>query len=61
MASAYKCDRCGMLYERLCIPKIQIIEYRDRVLYNRKDLCPECQITLENWFKDYERKEIHKK
>ena len=61
MASAHKCDRCGMLYERLCVPNIQIIEYHHGYGDYRKDLCPECQITLENWLKDYERKEIHKK
>lgn len=57
----YECGRCGMLYERLCIPKIQIVEYDHEHKGYRKDLCPECQITLENWLTDYERKEIHQK
>lgn len=61
MASAYKCDRCNTLYEKLCVPSIEIVEYHHGYGETKKDLCPECQITLENWLKDYKRKEIHKR
>ena len=61
MAGAKKCDRCGTLYEKFCVPAIEIVEYYHGYGETRKDLCPECQITLEKWLKDYERKEIHKK
>lgn len=52
MANAYKCDVCGNLYTRECIPDIVIHHYRD--YHNgygpdRYDLCPDCQKELETW------------
>ena len=61
MASAKKCDRCGTLYEKFCAPAIEIVEYHHGYGETIKDLCPECQITLEKWLKEYDRKEIHQK
>lgn len=45
MAKAYKCDRCGKLFERTkSTERFYVITNRER-----KDLCPECQKMLDNF------------
>lgn len=49
---AYKCDRCGKLYEsQLCVPDIRISKYIYPEGEEWVDLCPECQHFLEEWLK----------
>lgn len=52
MSRAYKCDRCGTLYE------FNLEDRRDGTLFMGKrpytntffDLCPQCQKEIERWF-----------
>lgn len=50
---AYKCDRCGALFE----PSEDATEYRlqkydgDRY-YDDLDICPSCNILFERWMKE---------
>ena len=50
MATAWKCDVCGALFEREIVPDVRVVVYihgyGDDV---RKDLCPKCQQELEDW------------
>ncbi len=53
MSSAYKCDRCGALYEydyRMYGNNMHFIGRRPQK-DSELDLCPTCQKSLENWFK----------
>ena len=55
---AFKCDRCGRLYEAGTKPYRNV---NDHLFLNRRingkenmtDLCPECIKSLERWFYDY--------
>lgn len=47
--NAYKCDRCGALYERATVPDITVMKYNHGYGNERKDLCPNCQAALEQW------------
>jgi hypothetical protein len=49
MANAYKCDVCGKLYTRACVPDITINHYHHGYGSDRYDLCPDCQKELETW------------
>lgn len=53
---AYKCDRCGNLYERKVKPNITIYKYVP-FCDTRLDLCHKCQDTLENWLNEFKPKE----
>lgn len=58
MSHAYKCDRCGALYERnieLYIHKHYICLENHPYSDTEIDLCPNCQVELEKWLE--ERKE----
>ena len=57
MANAYKCDRCGKLYGRPCVPNITVVEYYHGYGGETKDLCPECQAFLEKWLKEYKKED----
>lgn len=52
MGSAYKCDRCGKLYEKNAVAArkkfklTKLDEYRGRQL----DLCESCMKSLEKWW-----------
>ena len=49
MSRAYKCDRCGELYESYSIePRRSVIVHIDCELV---DLCPECYKQLRGWLK----------
>ena len=52
MAKAYKCDRCGKLFERSLLPDIVVVTDTWRMLDTRLDFCSECQQSLENWLKE---------
>lgn len=50
---AYKCDRCGKLFEK---PTASILGIDKRTSVCRdnwepQDLCPECKKSLEEWWK----------
>lgn len=51
---AYKCDRCGQLYESMCNPHIWITQdcypYPDDRIY---DLCDTCRKELKQWMNKY--------
>ena len=49
MSNAYKCDVCGSLYTRDCVPDITIRRYIHSYGEHRYDLCPKCQKELEDW------------
>ena len=49
MANAYKCDVCGGLYTRECVPDITVQKYTHYYGESRYDLCPKCQKELEDW------------
>ena len=49
MANAYKCDVCGKLFTRDCVPDITIHRYYHGYGAERYDLCPDCQKELETW------------
>lgn len=55
---AYKCDRCGELFERPCYYNIRINvdchPYEDNYL----DLCDKCQFELEKWIDDGGNKNV---
>ena len=51
MANAYKCDVCGNLFTRECVPDITIQHYRKYYGEDRYDLCPKCQEKLETLLK----------
>lgn len=47
---AYKCDRCGELYEpTLNSPKFQVKKYRSEWQYEDVDLCKSCSDDLERF------------
>ena len=46
---AYKCDRCGSLYENYSHKRIWITDIFHATA-GIKDLCSECQKKLEKWF-----------
>ncbi len=62
MARAYKCDRCGVLFDSETVEKYEgnaiVIKYP----YNNNvfDLCPSCKKSLICWFK-YFKQEDEKK
>lgn len=49
---AYKCDRCGILFEQRVHPYISIVKGRIVLDERWLDLCPECQESLKAWLKD---------
>lgn len=49
MSNAYKCDVCGGLYTRECVPDITVQKYNHGYGESRYDLCPKCQKELEDW------------
>ena len=49
MATAYKCDRCGKLFERDCKPDLYITRYIHCYGDTSIDLCPKCQSMLEEF------------
>lgn len=50
MSKAYKCDRCGELYEPYGLPKYEV---RKTGLSGQcMDLCSDCADTLEKWVKN---------
>lgn len=55
MGKAFKCDRCGTLYE----PKSKINKYcvvsMDSL--TKLDLCPVCAAILDGWMDKYKNKE----
>lgn len=68
MAKAYKCDRCGKLYEKKIFKDPELRVERkicDQTcippeFYLRMDLCNECQMEIENfvWSKYNKDKEV---
>ena len=57
MANAYKCDVCGDLFTRECVPDVRVVIYRHGYGEFRQDLCPKCQKELEDWLNQKEKKE----
>jgi len=55
MAQAYKCDRCGKLYEKYLTPRRYIEITHDLHPYgiHTLDLCDECQAELLKWLEPY--------
>ncbi len=50
MANAYKCDRCGKLFERDRRPSLTIQQQYSYCFGNTTyDLCPSCQEKLEKF------------
>ena len=47
--NAYKCDRCGTLFERDSVPERSIAIKHSPYGFECLDLCPKCQEELENW------------
>lgn len=62
MASAYKCDKCGKLYEDSSIesmPRVEVRIVKSGPVIKYLDFCPDCKRVLETWIGcgEYERKE----
>ena len=55
MAKAYKCDRCGKLFERSLLPEIGVFTDAYRIKDNKLDFCPECQQYLEDWLNTFKK------
>lgn len=50
---AYKCDRCGKLFEKLTT-SILDVDKRTSIFsgdWQSQDLCPECAESLDEWWK----------
>lgn len=66
MASAYKCDRCGVLYSEPS-EEFKLIDKRTNTYISKiwlgnsnwdsggKDLCPKCAEQLYSWWKNGEQ------
>lgn len=53
---AYKCDRCGELFEpTLNSPKFQVKKYVGEWEYEDVDLCKSCNAELERFLKEAEK------
>lgn len=52
MSSAYKCDRCGILFSNreYAVDCVLVKSLLPRDDYHEYDLCPRCQAELERWF-----------
>lgn len=55
---AFKCDRCGKLYEAGTKPYRNVNDhlFLNRIINgkeNMTDLCPDCFKNLEHWFYDF--------
>lgn len=46
---AYKCHRCGNLFEMRCNPSVQVTRYIHGYGEDRLDLCRECSRELIEW------------
>lgn len=58
MSKVYKCDRCGVIIPdaEFCNSSgIAVVRYGH--IY---DLCPECKKQLQEWMKEYSKKEVKK-
>lgn len=55
MARAYKCDRCGKLYENNDIRRDDLVLTTLGLTYQHKiyELCPDCRQELQDWFDIY--------
>lgn len=50
---AYKCDRCGALFEpNGNSPKFRVEKYEGDWEYDDVDLCPSCLIELDRFMKE---------
>jgi DNA-directed RNA polymerase subunit RPC12/RpoP len=50
---AYKCDRCGALFEpNLDADKYRVEKYEGDWEYEEVDLCPSCLIELDRFMKE---------
>ena len=63
MANAKQCDRCSKFYipltPDLIHPHTVRHNYKNsdgKKVYNKLDLCPQCEESLENWCKEGEQK-----
>lgn len=52
--TVYRCDRCNSIFDKLKRYDFLAISNVTMLGEYRKDLCPECQSTLEKWFKNSE-------
>lgn len=43
---AYKCDRCGNLFERRCVPDVVVTRYVHGYDEEKLDLCKKCYLEL---------------
>lgn len=52
---AYKCDRCGRLYEKQTESRLFIGKCKPKddtgPRWREQDLCPECKKSFEKWWK----------
>jgi hypothetical protein len=53
MADAKKCDRCGNFYVKNNDPAY-VITYFNRLTHFTKDLCPDCEKKLKEWFEGFD-------
>ena len=44
--TAYKCDRCGNLFERRCEPDVVVTRYVHGYGETKLDLCKKCYLEL---------------
>lgn len=51
MAKAFKCDRCGKMYEYDKVPEICMTVYRNNYADRYLDFCEDCQKQLERWLR----------
>lgn len=54
--AAFKCDVCGDLFTRECVPDVKVVVYHHGYGEFRQELCPKCQKELETWLKGKKRK-----
>lgn len=61
---AYRCDRCGAYFGNPCRAGMRVVktgfnDYTQKYDYTESyDLCKDCQNSLNEWWKNVEKKEV---
>ena len=52
MAKAFKCDRCGTLYEKKKVSRKIVIHSNEQPFTQTKDVCDKCLASFYEWWKN---------